>query len=80
MRARLRATIVDGDLIWSVSDDGGGVSPGLPSGGGHGLTGMRERVEVLGGRLTAGPAAGGWRVETVLPAVQPPPLPAPGAA
>ncbi|MBB4760918.1 sensor histidine kinase [Amorphoplanes digitatis] len=83
-RARLRATVVDGDLIWSVSDDGGGVSPGLPSGGGHGLTGMRERVEVLGGRLTAGPVAGGWRVETVLPAVQPPadtpPLPAPGPA
>jgi signal transduction histidine kinase len=74
-RARLRATVVDGDVIWSVSDDGGGVSPGLPSGGGHGLTGMRERVEVLGGRLTAGPAAGGWRVETVLPAAHPPPDP-----
>ncbi|MET8149749.1 sensor histidine kinase [Actinoplanes sp. NPDC049668] len=74
-RARLRATLVDGDLIWSVSDDGGGVSPGLPSGGGHGLTGMRERVEVLGGRLTAGPVAGGWRVETVLP-----PLSSPGPA
>ncbi|MEU4220161.1 histidine kinase [Actinoplanes sp. NPDC026623] len=74
-RARLRATVVDGDVIWSVSDDGGGVSPGLPSGGGHGLTGMRERVEVLGGRLTAGPAAGGWRVETVLPAAHPSPDP-----
>ena len=60
-----------GDVIWSVADDGGGVVPGLPSGGGHGLTGMRERVEVLGGRLTAGPVAGGWRVETVLPATQP---------
>ncbi|MEU7904394.1 histidine kinase [Actinoplanes sp. NPDC049118] len=78
-RARLRATVVDGDVIWSVSDDGGGVSPGLPSGGGHGLTGMRERVEVLGGRLTAGPAAGGWRVETVLPAVHPQPDPHPAA-
>jgi signal transduction histidine kinase len=62
---------VAGDVLWSVVDDGGGVVPGLPSGGGHGLTGMRERVEVLGGRLTAGPVAGGWRVETVLPAVQP---------
>jgi signal transduction histidine kinase len=74
-RARLRATVVDGDVIWSVSDDGGGVVPGLPSGGGHGLIGMRERVEVLGGRLTAGPAAGGWRVETVLPATHPSPDP-----
>jgi signal transduction histidine kinase len=60
-----------GDVIWSVADDGGGVVPGLPSGGGHGLTGMRERVEVLGGRLTAGPVGAGWRVETTLPATQP---------
>jgi signal transduction histidine kinase len=36
-------------------------------GGGHGLTGMRERVEVLGGRLDAGPYDGGWRVRTILP-------------
>ena len=74
---RLCVAVVDGDVAWSVEDDGGGVPPGLPSGGGHGLTGMRERVEVLGGRLTAGPVAGGWRVETVLPATQPvPPAPA----
>ena len=69
--ARLEVAVVDGDVSWSVTDDGGGVVPGLPSGGGHGLTGMRERVEVLGGRLTAGPAAGGWRVGTVLPASRP---------
>ncbi len=69
--ATLRVAVRGGDVLWSVADDGGGVAPGLPSGGGHGLTGMRERVEVLGGRLTAGPAAGGWRVETVLPAAQP---------
>ncbi|WP_084298478.1 sensor histidine kinase [Actinoplanes friuliensis] len=71
--ARLRVAVLDGDVLWSIADDGGGTSPGLPSGGGHGLTGMRERVEVLGGHLTVGPAAGGWRVETVLPATQPPP-------
>jgi signal transduction histidine kinase len=35
--------------------------------GGHGLVGMRERVEVLGGELTAGPLGSGWRVGTVLP-------------
>jgi len=76
--ASLRVEVSDEGVVWSVADDGGGVVPGLPSGGGHGLTGMRERVEVLGGRLTAGPAAGGWRVATVLPAIQP--LPAAGAA
>lgn len=41
---------------------------------GHGLVGMRERVTVLGGSLTAGPLpAGGFRVvaELPLPATQP---------
>lgn len=34
---------------------------------GFGLIGMRERAELLGGRLNAGPTAdGGWRVEAVL--------------
>ncbi|KUL39407.1 sensor histidine kinase [Actinoplanes awajinensis] len=40
-------------------------------GGGHGLTGMRERVEVLGGSLTAGPSGPGWRVATMLPGDHP---------
>ncbi|SIR73527.1 Histidine kinase [Micromonospora avicenniae] len=35
---------------------------------GHGLTGMRERVELLGGSLVAGPDGSGWRLRTVLPA------------
>jgi signal transduction histidine kinase len=69
--ARLEVAVRDGDLHWSVTDDGGGVRPGLPSGGGHGLTGMRERVEVLGGHLEAGPQGSGWRVATTLPAGQP---------
>jgi signal transduction histidine kinase len=70
-RVRFRVDVRDGDLRWEVSDDGGGpdaVPPPVPPGGGHGLTGMRERVEVLGGRLEAGPHGGGWRVRTTLPA------------
>lgn len=36
--------------------------------GGYGLVGMRERVEALGGRLSAGPSGGGgWSVLAVLP-------------
>jgi signal transduction histidine kinase len=68
-RARLTVAVTDGVLHWEVADDGGGVAPAdPPPGGGHGLTGMRERVAVLGGALEAGPANGGWRVRTALPA------------
>jgi signal transduction histidine kinase len=36
-------------------------------GGGRGLAGMRERIERVGGRATAGPTPSGWRVELVVP-------------
>jgi signal transduction histidine kinase len=36
--------------------------------GGYGLTGMRERAELLGGTLTAGPAGAGFAVRLLLPA------------
>jgi signal transduction histidine kinase len=43
--------------------------PALPTaGGGFGLTGMRERAELLGGRLAATPTATGFRVELAFPA------------
>jgi signal transduction histidine kinase len=67
-RACLRISVEDGAVSWEVADEGGVSQPAAP-GGGHGLIGMRERVEVLGGRLTAGPAGSGWRVGTVLPRV-----------
>jgi signal transduction histidine kinase len=35
---------------------------------GHGIAGMRERVAALGGRLSAGPTNGGFRVSAFLPA------------
>ncbi|MFC4910467.1 sensor histidine kinase [Actinomadura gamaensis] len=39
-----------------------------PSGGGHGLLGMKERATMLGGRFSAGPAeSGGFVVEAELP-------------
>lgn len=38
------------------------------NGSGYGLTGMRERAELLGGELLAAPTAGGFRVELRLPA------------
>ncbi|MCG5463414.1 histidine kinase [Micromonospora sp. MED01] len=68
--AHLVVAVRDGSVHWEVADNGrDGVPAGVPVGGGHGITGMRERVEVLGGRLEAGPTGTGWRVRTVLPAV-----------
>ncbi len=53
------------ELRIQVSDDGGG---GDPSGDGHGLVGVRERVKLYGGEMTAGTAnGGGFRLTTSLP-------------
>jgi signal transduction histidine kinase len=58
----------DGALVVQVSDDGRStVASGEP---GHGLTGMRERVALFGGQLSAGPVAtSGWRVRATLPLI-----------
>ena len=45
-----------------------GDPPPAPGTGGYGLTGMRERAELLGGTLTAGPTVDGFRVVLELPA------------
>jgi hypothetical protein len=44
-----------------------GVHPAA-AGDGYGITGMRERAELLGGTLTAGPTGTGFRVELWVPA------------
>jgi signal transduction histidine kinase len=60
--------IEDGTTVTvDVRDDGIGAQT-RASLGGHGLAGMAERAAALGGRVEAGPlAGGGFRVHAVLP-------------
>jgi signal transduction histidine kinase len=46
----------------------GATAPPAVPGGGYGLTGMRERAELLGGDLVAAATARGFRVELRVPA------------
>ncbi|WP_051215693.1 sensor histidine kinase [Granulicoccus phenolivorans] len=60
----------DHDLELVVRDDGQGTTEGAAPG--HGLIGMRERVAVYGGHLTAGAVAGGgFELRATLPLVTP---------
>jgi signal transduction histidine kinase len=59
-----------GVMAITVTDDG----PAEPTqqrraagAAGHGLVGMRERTNVFGGTLDAGPSDHGWRVSATLP-------------
>ena len=82
--ARVDVAVTDHELALVVSDDGVGPGAGGAGGAGaggatasgdadgddagRGLTGMRERVEVLGGSITAGPGEhGGFVVHATIP-------------
>ncbi|WP_231387141.1 sensor histidine kinase [Nocardia sp. BMG111209] len=66
--ARLTVTVGDG-IDFSLSDNGSGAEPAPagPGPAGLGLIGLAERVELLGGSMTAGPVATGWRLHACLP-------------
>lgn len=56
-RVVVSAKLAGGRLALRVADDGRGAGPGLVPG--TGISGMRERVALLGGALTTGDAPGG---------------------
>jgi signal transduction histidine kinase len=74
-RVDIKLDYDDGRTSLTVEDfspdgaaDASGVSAAASAGGGYGLTGMRERAELLGGSLQAGPTGRGFRVELEVPA------------
>jgi signal transduction histidine kinase len=69
-RARVTVTLRYGPGVLEllVTDDGRGPDGPAAPGGGQGIVGMRERAELLGGELTAGPRpGGGFQVRARLP-------------
>jgi signal transduction histidine kinase len=71
-RARVSVRYVSDALELQVVDDGRGASPVNGDSDGHGLIGMRERVGLFGGELTAAPRAGrGYAVRARLPLTEP---------
>jgi signal transduction histidine kinase len=77
-RVGVKVQYLPGSLAVEVVDDGRGAAAVVgangassdhgSAGSGHGLLGMRERVELWGGELTVGPVSGGgYRVKALLP-------------
>ncbi len=54
-------------MMLSVDNGHSAASGRQGMGGGRGLEGLRERVERVGGTMSAGPTAAGWRVEIEVP-------------
>jgi len=67
-QVRVRITRGTNALTVEIADDGAGTPPGRDEAAGHGLVGMRERVDHFGGTLHAGPQPqGGFVVTAILP-------------
>ncbi|MDQ2585199.1 sensor histidine kinase [Saccharothrix yanglingensis] len=58
-RTAVRVHHTTGGIAVEVTTEGAGAGPAPPGGNGRGLTGLRERVDVLGGEFDAGGRPGG---------------------
>ncbi|MEV7040813.1 histidine kinase [Amycolatopsis sp. NPDC051061] len=65
--ARVRVGYGADLLEIEVTTRGPATEAGALGSGGRGLAGLRDRVDALGGRFTAGPADGGFRVSAEFP-------------
>jgi signal transduction histidine kinase len=66
-KVRLRLEYGEHEVTLDVRDSGGSPGELTEAGGGYGLLGMRERAELLGGSLRAGPAEEGFVVTLKVP-------------
>ncbi|MEU9646957.1 histidine kinase [Streptomyces sp. NPDC048188] len=66
-RVRVRLEYGAHEVMLDVRDSGGPSGEGTGTGGGYGLLGMRERAELLGGSLSAGPGEEGFVVTLKVP-------------
>ncbi|MDF3298336.1 sensor histidine kinase [Streptomyces tropicalis] len=66
-RVQVRLDYGEHQVTLAVRDSGGTPGELTGAGGGYGLLGMRERAELLGGSLEAGPQEGGFAVTLKVP-------------
>ncbi|WP_167154109.1 histidine kinase [Streptomyces sp. MBT27] len=63
----LHVAVSERELTMTMENSWSGAAPVVRPGGGHGLRGMAERAALLGGRASAGPDGGVWRLDARLP-------------
>jgi signal transduction histidine kinase len=66
-KVSVRLAYEEGEVTLDVRDSGGSPGELAASGAGYGLLGMRERAELLGGSLSAGPGEEGFIVTLKVP-------------
>ncbi|MGF1238887.1 sensor histidine kinase [Streptomyces sp. 2-6] len=66
-KVRVRLDYGEHQVVLDVRDSGGSPGELTGAGGGYGLLGMRERAELLGGSLEAGPREEGFAVTLKVP-------------